>query len=473
MATGIIQGATGAPGAQAYGQQATNAALFNELNIIIPDWIPDLFDRYGTERYALIMEVLNKTTLEEFQTTTRTYSHFEKGRAFGAVFANATVGGITPGADVTVPLGPGSYNNPAGTATPARIGEYVRIRSNGKKGRIIDIPVTTPNAFQIVVRPALLAETFASGDGQAATLIAGEALEMIGNIAAGEGSGRMSTQAANIFRIDNTITEVRDDATITDVARQNKTQVNFGNGDQYYYKFLQQELNKRFLYYIENTCLEGISVDNITGTVGTAGVIPQVEARGSSVNYLIGNAGIADLQNLTRVMDFNGGPSEYHVLQEIKQRQDVNNTLFGKYNNGGIRYATVGGREEAAISYGFQSFHIDTYSMHFFRYKPFSGESIFGYTPNPALGSFRDYFGLLVPQGVVPDAQSGTLRPNMQWVYQKQPDAPGVKIYTWETGPWSPNGKTDTAEHSIHQLCYVGARVISPEQFIIFRGVNS
>lgn len=472
MATGIITGATGAPGSQSYGQQATNSALFNDLNIIIPDWIPDLFDKYGTERYALIMEILGRTTLEESKTTTRTFSHFEKGRAFGVVFVNANVGGITPGANVTFVMGPGSYTNTAGTAAPARVGEYVRIRSNGKKGKIVAI-TPTPNAWSVEVTPAKTTETFASGAGQGATLSAGESIELIGNIAAGEASGRMPTQASVIQRIDNTITEIRDSAAITDVARQNKTQVNFGQGDQYYYRFLTDELNKRFLYYVENACLEGIDVDNISGTLGTIGVIPQVDARGSEVNYLVGNATINDLQNLTRVFDYNGGPSEYHALQEIQQRQDVNNTLFGKYNNGAIRYATVGGSQEAAVSYGFQSFSTDTYTLHFFRYKPFSPESVFGYTPNPLIGNFRSHYGLFVPQGVVPDAQSGSLRPNMQWVYQQIPDAPGSKFYTWETGAFSPNGKTDVAEQVLNQLCYVGARVIAPEQFVQFKGVQS
>lgn len=473
MSVGIVQGATGAPGSISYGQQASNAELFNDLNIIIPDWIPDLFNKYGTERYALIMEILGKTTLEESKTTTQTFSHFEKGRTFGVVFVGAQVNAITPGANVTITLGPGSYNNPGGTTSPARIGEFVRLRSNGKKAKIIDIPSTAANNWQITVTPANSAESFASGPGQGVSLTSGDALELIGNVAAGEASGRMPTQASKIFRIDNTTTVIRDSAAITDVARMNKTQVNFGNGDQYYYRHLTDDLNKRFLYYIENACLEGIFVNNLPNTTGTTGVIPQVEARGSSINYLVGNATINDLQNLTRVFDYNGGPSEYHALQEIKQRQDINNTLFGKYNNGAIRYATVGGTQEAAVSYGFQSFTTDTYTFHFFRYKPFSPESVFGYNPNMQIGNFRDHFGLFVPQGVVPDAQEGTLRPNMQWVYQTMPDAPGSKIYTWETGPWSPNGKTDTAEQVLNQICYPGARVIAPEQFAILRGVYS
>jgi len=469
MAVGIITGAQGAPGGIGQTNRVSNS-LFNEFNFIIPDWIPDMFDRYGRENYALIMEILNKSTLEDFKTQTQTFSHFEKGRSFSAGFVSANVTGVTAGAAVTFTLGTGSYWN-SGTQTPFRLNEFVRIRSNGVLGRVTAINSTTANAWTVTVTPAQTTQLFASN--ATTTLSAGESIELIGNIAAGEASGRMDSQVPFIFRVDNTTTVIRDSAAISDVARMNKTQINFGGGDHYYYKFETTELNKRFLYYVENACLEGIYVNNLGSTLGTTGVIPQVLANGSSVNYLTGSGTITDLQNLTRVFDYNGGPSEYHALQDIKQRQDVNNTLFGKYNNGAIRYATVGGTEEAAVSYGFQSFSTDTYTLHFFRYKPFSASSVFGYTPNPTLGSFRDNFGLFVPQGAVPDAQNQTLRPNMQWVYQEMPDYPGQKMYTWETGAFSENGKTDTAEKVLNQICYVGARCIAPQQFAIFQGVAS
>jgi hypothetical protein len=43
MASNIINPAIGAPGPVVYPGNATNAALFNDMNIIIPDLIPELF----------------------------------------------------------------------------------------------------------------------------------------------------------------------------------------------------------------------------------------------------------------------------------------------------------------------------------------------------------------------------------------------------------------------------------------------
>jgi hypothetical protein len=52
---------------------------------------------------------------------------------------------------------------------------------------------------------------------------------------------------------------------------------------------------------------------------------------------------------LTNVLDANGGPREYHFLQDLNQRQDINNLLFGIYKNGAISYGSVGLSQEAAV----------------------------------------------------------------------------------------------------------------------------
>jgi hypothetical protein len=90
---------------------------------------------------------------------------------------------------------------------------------------------------------------------------------------------------------------------------------------------------------------------------------------------------VGDFQNLTNVLDANGGPREYHFLQDLLQRQDINNLLFGIYKNGAISYASVGFSQEAAVSYGFKGFSTDTFDFHFHRYKGFTAPALFGYVP--------------------------------------------------------------------------------------------
>ncbi len=256
----------------------------------------------------------------------------------------------------------------------------------------------------------------------------------------------------------------------SDLAGMNKTQIDFGGGNNYLPYLAVKTMNEQMMVSIEDTVMEGVPYSNIAGAIGTIGVIPEVQARGSEVDYVQNNFTIDDFQNLTRVLDYNGGPREYHFLQDILQRQDINNLLFGKYPNGMISYGSVGFSAEAAVAYGFKSFSTDTFSFHFHRYKGFSPQSLFGY--QPSVGDYRAYFGLVVPQGEVQDAKMDATRPYLQWVYQRNPDIPaGTKIYSWELG-YTKATKTTEASNKYEQICYVGSRVTAAEQFAILRGVQ-
>jgi hypothetical protein len=180
---------------------------------------------------------------------------------------------------------------------------------------------------------------------------------------------------------------------------------------------------------------------------------------------------VGDFQNLTNVLDANGGPREYHFLQDLLQRQDINNLLFGIYRNGAISYASVGFSQEAAVSYGFKGFSTDTFDFHFHRYKGFTAQAVFGYVPT--VGDYRANFGFAVPQGKVQDAKDNESRPKMQWVYQQNPDIPTAqKIYSWDLGYTRPT-KTTEASNKYEQIAYVGSRVIAAEQFAILKGLSS
>ena len=250
----------------------------------------------------------------------------------------------------------------------------------------------------------------------------------------------------------------------------NKTQIDFGGGNFYEPFLAVKEMNTQMMASIEDAVLEGVPYAN-TDDTGTTGVIPEVESRGSEVDYVRNNFAVGDFLNITNVIDGNGGPREYHGIQQLSQRQDINRSLFGLYPNGAITYGSVGFSQEAATSYGFQSFSTDTYDFHFHRYKGFSAQAVYGYTPTQ--GDYRAYWGMFVPQGMTQDAKDSTTRPYMQFVYQQNPDIPaGQKIYSWERG-YTKATKTETAENFYDQIAYVGSRVTAAEQFIILKGIVS
>jgi len=471
MPAAIISGAKGAPGVVAYPSGLTTG-IFNELNFVIPEYIPKIVSKYGNSSYMLACEILGKSVVREDMTTTNTFSHFEKGRSFGVVIVNANVTGITAGANVVaVCKSPESYNDGAtGTQSPLNVGQTVKLRSNGRKAKVAAI-TRTAGAFSVTYTP-LGNYSFASGTSTT-TLSALDAIEAIGGTQlAGESSTGQLTTQPKMYRYDNTCTVLRVGCKASDLAGMNKTQIDFG-GSNYLPKLAVDNMNLQLLYSVEDAVMEGVPYANIAGAIGTTGVLPEVVSRGAEVDYLTSSFAAADFQRVTRVIDSNGGPDEYHLLQDLNQRQLINTTLFGLYPNGMINYGSVGFGKEAAVAYGFQSFSTDTVSFHFHRYKGFSAPSMFGYTPDTTLGDYRANFGLAVPQGMTRDAKSNETLPYMQWVYQKNPDIPTTqKIYSWGLG-YTQGTKTDEASNSFNQITYVGSRVVAAEQFIQIKGVTS
>jgi len=467
MATpGIYRGATGAPGTIAYPSGLTTG-IFNELNFVVPEWIPKLIAKYGNSSYMLASEMLGASTVEEQTTTTNTYSHFEKGRPFGVGIVNANVS-ATSGATISITFkSPDSYNNAAGTQSPFLNLQTVKLRSNGRKARIQNINRATPGAFTADLVP-MGVYSLNSGAAASGFLLAGEGLETFGNQLAGESSDSQGTQQPKLYRYDNTATVLRASVKASDLASMNKTQIDFGEDEFYLPRLAVKTMNEQMMVSIEDAVMEGVPYANTTDT-GTIGCIPEVVARGTEVDYVQYNFTIPDFQNLSKVIDYNGGPAEYHFLQDINQRQDINNLLFGKYPNGMISYGSVGFGAEAAVAYGFKSFSTDTVSFHFHRYKGFSAPSLFGY--QPTVGDYRAFFGLAVPQGMTRDAKMGATRPYLQWVYQRNPEIPaGLKIYSWDLG-FTKNTKTTEASNKYEQICYVGSRVTAAEQFAVLKGL--
>lgn len=468
MASTVISPTSGTPGPVVLGTStgATSSALFNDMNIIIPDLIPELYDRYGAENYGMLIEFMGpiggvmRSVTETGTSTTRQFFHYEKGRAFPSAITSGNVTGATAGASITVTLAASSLTN-SGTENGFQPNTIGYVGSTGVKFQVGTVTATTA-----VLKPVSSTQTLASL-GQASTMLSGEALLLVGNQAAGEASTQMLATNSLIYKITGSTTEIRDDYPITDVAKMNSTPINFGGGNYSYYKLGQTELNKRFMYSVENAVIEGVSATNLSnGSIGTLGTISQVQSNGPTVDYTIGSMAIGDLQALARVLQYNGGKGETHILQETNQQDDVDTLLFGKYNAGAINYASVGGTEKASVSYGFKSFNVKGSNLHFWVYANFSIPTVYGLMPT--LGSARSNFGLVIPQGVTPDARSGTLAPNMQWVYQEV--TPGMRFHTYESGGLAAANKTTTMNLVLTQICYVGVRVKAPQQFALLQG---
>ena len=444
---------------------SANRSLLNNLNIFDRSFEKNLVRIYGAENYAIVQMALGNSVMEA-KSDNRQFYHYEKRGLHQAVTVNAQISAPAAGAAVTVTLGSGSYYS-SGTQSPIRVGEVVRIMTSGIEGQVTAVNKTTANAHTATITPLRAADAFVSAGS--VNLLAGEYLLLRGAVNIGEQSTVLDGISPLLDKITNTTTEHRDDFTITDRADIEKNEVDFGNGQFYYYYLAMDDMNKRYMNQAFFKIMEGVAVDNLSnGTVGTLGVIPRVSAAGSTIQYSASSGPvIADIHTLTRTLNFYGGAGEYHFLQDIYQRQAVNDLLFGKYNNGAIRYASVGGSEEASVSYGFNSFSIDGYTFHFFLNNMFSPEAVYQINPGAQVPEKRNY-GLLIPQKINNDAKTGKQFPSFQIVFQ---EVNGQRVLTTETGMLAPANKTTTANKTITMLSYPGVRTFAANQYAIFQGV--
>jgi len=443
---------------------AGNRQLLNDLNIFDRSFEKNLVRKYGAENYAMVQMALGNSVVEA-KSDNRQFYHYEKRGLHQAVKVKTVVTAPAAGAAVTVTLDTESYYS-SGTESPVRVGEVVRIMTSGLEGQITAINKGTAYAHTATITPLQAANAFVSAGSS--NLVAGEYLLLRGAVNVGEQSGKLDGISPLLDKIYNTTTEHRDDYTITDRADIEKNEVDFGNGQYYYYYLAMDDMNRRYMNQMFFKVMEGTAVDNLSnGTVGTTGVLPRVAANGTTIQYTAGSAALSDVHTLTRALNFYGGAGEYHWLQDIYQRQEINDLLFGKYNNGAILYGSVGGNQEAAVSYGFSSFTIDGYTFHFFLNNMFSPEAVYQIAPGSLTPEKRNY-GCLIPQKINSDAKTGKQFPSFQIVFQ---EVNGQRILTTETGMLAPQNKTTDAQKTITMLSFPGVRTFAANQYAIFKGV--
>jgi hypothetical protein len=454
----------------AISSSQANRTLLNDLNIFDRSFEKNLVRKYGAENYAIVQMALGNSVVEA-KSDNRQFYHYEKRGLHQAVQVKAAVTAPSAGADVTVSIGNTSasaYSNDASyysSTTPLRVGEVVRIMSSGIEGQVKSITKTS-YPHTAVITPLKTSQAFTSAGS--ANLLVSDYLLLRGAVNIGEASTVLDGMSPILDRVTNTTTEHRDDFTITDRASIEKNEVDFGNGNYYYYYLAQDDMNRRYMNNAFFKIMEGVSVNNLSnGTVGTLGVIPQVEANGTTIQYTSGSMAISDLHTVTRSLNFYGGTGEYHFLQDIYQKQEVADLLFGKYNNGAISYGSVGGSQEAAVSYGFNSFMIDGYTFHFFLNNMFSPEAVYHINPGSITPEKRNY-AILIPQKINSDAKTGKQFPSFQIIFQ---EVDGQRILTTETGMLAPQNKTTTANKTISMLSFPGVRVFAANQYCIFDGI--
>jgi hypothetical protein len=440
---------------------ANRGLLLTDIQMLAPHCYKDFVEIYGQQSYVTILDVLRP--VKQF-VPGRDFFHFEdRGKLQQKVTVQTAIVAPVAGADITVVATAGDHFN-AGTQSPFRDNEVVRISSSGFEGKIVSVNKTTPNAHSAVIRP--LKTTVALVSAGSANLLAGEMLEFKGVTEAGERSDAPDPIIPLENKISNTTTEIREVWRQTD--RSMIEELNFNFNGQPFYKYRGMDTaQRRFLNSKAFKLLMGDSADNLGalgGSVGTQGAIPRTRTGGQTLTYTPGSMSITDIHAVTRTADFNGGAQEYHWLQDVFQNQEFNDELFGQYNGGAIIWNSVGGSADIAIGYGFASVAIDGYTLHLRKELVFSPEAVYGAAPTVGVPEFRN-FGWFVPQQQHTDPVRKATIPSVRIVYNAVEGDSEIKV--WETGAFANANKTNVAELCVNWLQYCGMEMFGANQFII------
>jgi hypothetical protein len=431
------------PTSKSVGQ--ANRQLMTDLSILKPQYFEKFIEKYGTQNYTMMLEYLgNKAVVPS-----RTFRHFEsKGKLHAAVKV-AAAGGDTV-------VDGGSVITLAASQNPVRVGEVVESSVTGNQF----IVTVVTSATSITVKP--LSAT------QGSKVIANNEWLLFRGIAvAGEASTSKANLNGDIIEIANTTTEIREDFSITDRAKIEELWFE-ANGQAFYtYKGLDEAV-RRFNNNKEFSLMFGKKADLAGETAGTTGLISRIESttNGGSVYQRASGTAIttAEFFDLARQIDFYGGGSEYHFLMDSFLRQYVDEELFAKYSAGAIQWGSVGGNQELAVKFGFDSIKIGGVTFHLKKYLPFNTESVYGVSQ---AGHKYEKFGILMPQKDGRDASNGDKVPSCRVIYNEVEKGQELKV--WETGALAKTPTSDKMELNVHHMCYAGLQVFGANQFIIVK----
>jgi hypothetical protein len=451
--------------------------LVSDLQLLTPQYYKNYVEKYGSEDFTWWLSTY--AGMEEVKN--RDYFWFEnRGKLITGIQAASNVAGATAGATITVTLAAGYHYN-SGTQAPLRPGETVRVASTNVEGQILAITGTTANAFTFTVRPKISTQSLSSA-GASNTFLATDVFIFGGIMDAGEASQTNQPMIQLDEKYTNTITEMRETFSATDLAEMTEVfytggftgDVPAGGAQAGTSLFTLKGLvksNTRFKDDVEMKLMRGNIVNN-TGlststSVGSEGIIPKVLADGETVGYTAGNLDIAKIHEITRIMDVNGCTSENMWLQDIYQNQNFSDGLFAAYPAGAWVWGSNEKSEEAAISYGCKSIAIDGYHFKVKKYRPFNSEFLTGVTPTTDF--FRN-FGMICPQGETRDAKDASKTyKNISIMYQQPPKGGtvGNGIRVWQWGGGSQNPTTGTMNDNVEMITYRGSRVVAANQFVI------
>jgi len=450
-------------------------SLVSDLQLLTPQYYKTYTEKYGNEDFVWWLDTYGNKE----QVLNRDFFWFEnRGKLMTGIQSAADVS-AGAGATITLTLA-AAYHFNSGTQTPLRAKETVRVASTNVEGEILAITGTTASAFTFTVRPKISTQALAS-DGGGGSFLASDALLFGGFMDVGENSNSIAPMIQLDQKYTNTITEMRETWTATDLAEATDVfytggfsgDIPAGGGQAGYSLFTKKGLiksNIRFKDDVEFKVMFGDIVNNTgltsTTSVGSQGILSKILADGETVGYTPGNLDIAKLHEITRVMDVNGCANQSMWLQDIYQNQNFSDGLFAAYPAGAFVWGTGPASEQAMMNYGARGIYIDGYMLSVKKYKQFDPEFVYGVTP--LVARFRNY-GFIYPMGTTLDARDSTKSyQNITIMNQPVPQGGSIgnNIRVWQHGGASMNPTNGSMNDNIELYTLRGSRICAANQFV-------
>lgn len=460
-------------------QGGVSRALISDLQLLTPQYYNKYVEKYGSEEFFMWLATYGG--MEEVKN--QDFFWFEnRGKLMVAVTNKTNVTSLSAGSSATVTITAADCypaGDELGAQSPLRVGETIRIASTNVEGVITAVTTNVLANDTATIYPKQTSQTLCSA-GQTTVLLAGEVLIFGGLTDVGEASQTKEPLIHLDQKYSNTITQIRESWSATDLAEMTEVFYNSGvsggdipGGGQAGTSFFTlkglKKANTRFLNNIEAKLMRGDVQTSTTpsDSKGTQGFIPKITADGETVGYTPGTLDIAKLHEITRIMDVNGCAKDNLWLQDIYQRQNFSDGIFKEFPAGAWVWGSNEKSQEANINYGVQSIMIDGYRFGVKKYSQFNTEVTTGKTPN--VDAFRNY-GIICPQGSTRDAKDSTKEyKNIQVMYQApvKGGTIGNGIRIWQWGGGSMNPTDGTMRDHVEMITYRGLRVAAANQFII------
>ncbi len=286
-------------------------------------------------------------------------------------------------------------------------------------------------------------------DANLDTFTTSDELTIVGNLYA-EGSEQPTAwMQSGIVRRANKYNIIKDIYKVSGSQATNIGWVNVGGQNMWYIKSeadtRQRFMDKREMMMILGDDIALAAAINGSDTVdhndidGGEGYFAAIEDRGIVASDLISS--LSDMDDLIKVLDKEGGASEYAMYVNRAQDLRIDDILAqgvgASVTTGAAAFGSFNNSPETAISLGFRSFNRGGYSFHKHDWKLLN---------DPTLLADSKFAGVCVPMAKVADPKTGEKSPSLEMNY-KAVNGYSREMEHWMTG--SVLGATNSTEDAV------------------------